>query len=128
MQTEITNTIKAGTGDEKLYDLCMIEKMCRGNQEKVRKVIQVFIVQAPLAVEEIKSAYKKNDFVVIKKAAHQIRPVLSYYFIVKAEKEIHQIEALAEEGLDTGELAVLIERLEAVVTQVVEQMKEALMK
>ncbi|MBL0356119.1 MAG: hypothetical protein IPP72_04185 [Chitinophagaceae bacterium] len=123
MQTETNTAVKAGTGAEKLYDLCMIEKLCRGNQEQVKQMIQVFIDQTPQAVEEIRLAYKKNDFTVVKKTAHRIKPVLSYYAIVKIEKDIQLIEVMAEEGIATHELELKIKKVEDVVSRIVEQMK-----
>jgi len=109
---------------EKLYDLSMIEMLCRGDQEKVKKMVKVFIDQIPQSVEEIKSAYNKKDFVIIKHVAHRIKPTLSYYAIVKIEKDVKLIEAMAEEGLATTELELKIKRLEEVATQVVEKMKK----
>ncbi len=109
---------------EKLYDLCMIEKLCRGNQEEVKKMVQVFISQVPQAVEDIKSAYKNFDFISVKKVAHRIKPVLGYYAIVKIEKEIRDIEEMAEQARVTYEMEATIEKLDTVIAQIVEQMKK----
>ncbi len=123
MQIQNNSEIKTDTATEKLYDLCMIENLCRGNQEQVKQMIQVFIEETPLAVENIKSAYKKSDFVVIKKIAHRIKPVLSYYAIVKIEKDIQLIEVMAEEGIASNELEQKINKVDDVLNLIVEQMK-----
>jgi HPt (histidine-containing phosphotransfer) domain-containing protein len=109
---------------EKLYDTCMIEKFCRGNQDQIKKMIRVFIEQTPRAVEEIKLAYSNKDFVQMKNAAHRIKPILSYYAIVKIAKDIQQIENMAKEELDTEEMALKINRLDDVLSGVVAKMKE----
>ncbi|NOT92508.1 Hpt domain-containing protein [Ferruginibacter sp.] len=109
---------------EKLYDLSMIEQLCRGNQDQVKKMVKVFIDQIPKSVEEIKLAYTTRDLDIVKNVAHKIKPTLSYYAIVKIEKDLRQIEALAKEGFATTELELKINKLEEITTQVVEKMKQ----
>lgn len=125
MQLQTTSTaLKVDTPTEKLYDLCMIEQLCRGNQEKVKIMVKVFIDQVPQSVEEIKLAFNKRDFVKIKNVAHRIKPTLSYYAIVKIEKDIQQIERLAKEELATPELELRIKKLDEVINEIVSQMKK----
>lgn len=119
MQTE--NHI-ISTETEKLYDLCMIEKFCRGNQEQVKKMLQVFISNVPACVEELKAAYSKGNLPEVKKMAHQIKSTLGYYAVVKMEKDMRQIEELAGDGAAGPELEQKIERLEKVTSQIVLQM------
>jgi len=116
-----SNTV---TPVEKLYDLCMIDRLCRGNQDKVKKMVEVFINTAPQSVEEIKIAYLQGDFAVVKKVAHRIKPTLSYYAIIKIEKDILQIEKLAKEGLPCTELEQKIIKVDEVISQVIEKMKQ----
>jgi len=123
MQTQIHTAVNNGTASEKLFDLCMIENLCHGNQQNVKKMLKVFVEQIPAAVEDIKVAYRSTDFNTIKKTAHRIKPVLRYYAIIKIEKDIEQIEVLAEEGLPSGELEQRINRVATVIGQVAAQMK-----
>lgn len=113
------------TDSEKFYDMCMIERLCHHNAERIKKLVSVFIEQIPQSVEEIKQAYAKGDFAVVRKTAHRIKPTLSYYAIVKVEKDIKQIERLAkEEGPDTADLEMKIIKLDIVLTEVVRKMKQ----
>ena len=127
MQLQNNINLKAEELTEKLYDLSMIEQLCRGNQEQVKKMMTVFINQVPQAVEEIRMAYSNKDFATIKNTAHRIKPTLSYYAIVTIEKDVQQIEAMAKEGFSTIELEVKINKLAAVITQVAEKMKQDLL-
>ncbi|GAB2838306.1 Hpt domain-containing protein [Ferruginibacter profundus] len=119
------NQFEAGAAapGEKLYELSMIDQLCRGNQEQVAKMIAVFVEQVPPSVEEIKLAYNNLDFVTIKKTAHKIKPTLTYYGIASLVKDIRFIEALAETA-SVNELAVKIKKLDDVITAVVAQMKK----
>ena len=109
--------------DEKLYDICMIDRLCRGNQEQVKKMVNVFIKEIPNAIEEIKRAYHNSDFVTVKKTTHRIKPTLSYYAIIKIEKDIRRIEALAKQGQAVPELELKITTVENVIAAVVERLK-----
>lgn len=107
---------------EKLYDLCMIEKLCRGNQQQVKQMLSVFVDQVPKAVKEIRSAYSENDFDQVKKAAHRIKPVLGFYAVIQLEEEIRLIESAAS-LLPQSEFEYRLNRVDAVVTNIVSQMK-----
>lgn len=109
---------------EKLYDTSMIEKFCRGNEEQLKKMIRIFIEQIPQSVEEIKLAYQNKDFMQMKNAAHRIKPILSYYAVVKVAKDIQQIENMAKEELATAEMESKIKRLDDVLSMVVTRMKK----
>jgi HPt (histidine-containing phosphotransfer) domain-containing protein len=109
--------------DEKLYDICMIDRLCRSNQDQVKKMVAVFIKEIPNAVEEIKQAYTNSDFVTVKKTTHRIKPTLSYYAIIKIEKDIRRIEVLAKEGKALPELELKIAKVENVLDAVVQRLK-----
>jgi len=59
-------------------------------------------------VGNIKSAYKQSDYAEVKKLAYRIQSALSYYAVVKMEKDMRQIEELAGEGIATIELELKI--------------------
>lgn len=122
--TETNTHILSETGSEKFYDMCMIERLCHFNTERIKKLVGVFIEQVPQAIEEIKQAYAKKDYSIIRKTAHRIKPTLSYYAIIKIEKDIQQIERMAKEGVDTADLELKIIKLDIVVAEVVKKMKQ----
>jgi len=122
MLTETNIPNEGIASGEKLYDLCMIEKLCRGNQEQVKQMLHVFIDQVPKAVEEIRLAYRENDFDKVKKAAHRIKPVLSFYAVIKIEEEIRMIESAAS-LLSQSEFEYTLAKVDTVITHIVAQMK-----
>ena len=48
----------------RLYDLSFIEKICRNNAETKRKMLQTFISTIPVAVEQIKNAHQRLEFLI----------------------------------------------------------------
>jgi HPt (histidine-containing phosphotransfer) domain-containing protein len=107
---------------EKLYDLGMIDKFCRGDKSLTKKMIQVFINDMPDSVEEIKQAYRDKDFIAMKKTAHRIKPVLSMYSIVQIGKEIEVLENMGKEEIVTPETEFKINKLDSIISLVTQQM------
>lgn len=110
---------------EVLYSLSLMKKLAHNNQEIIRKMIQVFLVQVPVAVAEIKAAYTAGKFELVSSLAHKVKPTFGY-FAIGVEKDIEMIELLANLEEDTQEIRRLINRLESVTNQVIAEMEEDL--
>lgn len=107
---------------DKLYDLALIDKMCRGNQEQVAKMVKVFVNEILQSVEEINSAYSEKDFPTIKKLTHKVKPTLTYFGVKKLQKELLQIEALLLKDFEIAELESSIQKLTNLTTEVVDKL------
>ena len=90
MQFTPNSDLSAG----KLYDLTLIDKMCRGNQEQVAKMVKVFVNEISQSAEDINSAFSEKNFSSIKKLTHKVKPTLTYFGVEKLQKELLEIEAL----------------------------------
>jgi len=119
--TPLIPTVREG---EKLFDLSLIEKFCRGNEVTREKMIRSFTSSIPLALVELHQAYLKKDFSKLQTTAHRIKPTLGFYAIVKIEKEIQRIESLAKECRSGEELEKALEKTSWVLQQVVSQMQD----
>lgn len=102
-----------------LYKLDMLEKISRGNEAFVSKMIDLFIQQTPVAVKEIKEAYESGDFTKVKSVAHKMKPSIDNMEIASLVSDIRQIEALALQGKRSEELGILISKLDEVIEKVV---------
>jgi hypothetical protein len=124
MKTEMSKVFEIETSVEKLYDLGMIDKFCRGDKSLTKKMMQVFINDMPVSVEELKQAYKANDVITLKRTAHRIKPVLSLYSIVIIGNDVEILENMGTEELVTPEIALKIKRLDNVISLVTQQMNK----
>jgi HPt (histidine-containing phosphotransfer) domain-containing protein len=118
----MNTTLENASPIEKLFDLELINKFCRGDINLTKKMIEVFIKDIPVSVEEIKQAYRENDFIKMKKTAHRIKPVLSMYSIVKVGKEIEVLEMMGQEDIKTAETELKINKLDSIINLVTQQM------
>ena len=57
----------------KSYDLSMLLKVSRGNQDFVKTMIKMFILKTPLYIERITNSFSKADYVEMGEAAHQLK-------------------------------------------------------
>jgi HPt (histidine-containing phosphotransfer) domain-containing protein len=118
----MSTTIEFETAFEKIYDLDMVNRLCRGDNNLTKKMVQLFLNDIPPAIEEIKQAYNIKDFITLKKTAHRIKPVLAMYYIVKIENDIKMIEKAGFEENITPELESNINNLSSIIGNVIQQM------
>ena len=106
-----------------LYNLSLIEKMCRGNEKQIEKMIQAFMRQTSRSILELKFASAENDFLKIRAIVLKIKPSFTYFGSVKLENEVKVIEALFLGELEIVNLQSRIDILMDLVHQVISKMK-----
>lgn len=107
---------------DNLYNLTLINKMCRGNQEQVAKMVKVFVNEISQSVEEINTAYSKKDFQAIKKLTHKVKPTLTYFGVEKLQKELLQLDDLLLKDFEIAAVESSIQKLTDLTTEVVEKL------
>lgn len=118
MQFTPNSDLSAG----KLYDLTLIDKMCRGNQEQVAKMVKVFVNEISQSAEDINSAFSEKNFSSIKKLTHKVKPTLTYFGVEKLQKELLEIEALILKDFEITVLESHINNFTDLTTKVVEEL------
>ena len=115
-----TNTNKP---EEQLYNLLLIDKMCRGNEKKIEKMIQAFIRQTSKLMAELNLAGVEKDYLKIKAIVHKIKPSFTYYGTVKLENEVKLLEALFLGEFEASDLQLRIVTLVELAHQVIHKME-----
>ncbi|MGB0404297.1 MAG: PAS domain S-box protein [Salibacteraceae bacterium] len=123
-----TETTKLGTEmtTNQLYNLEKLQKISRGNQAFIDKMLNLFITRIPEALNEINQAYQASDLETVYKTAHRIKPTLNDLDITRSKDQIIQIEKLAQANKDSEELSQLIDEVTTNVLNVVVAIKERL--
>jgi HPt (histidine-containing phosphotransfer) domain-containing protein len=107
----------------KFYDLQLIHKMCRGDEEKIAKMMEVFINQTSQSIQEIMTAYSEKDFLRIEKLVHKIKPTLTYFGTTTLEKEFLYLDDLLIKKSELSELELKILSINTLIKKVVDEMK-----
>ena len=115
--------LNSNSSNVKLYDLQVVVQMCRGNDEQVLKMVEVFIEQISQSIKEMETAYSENDFLKIKSLAHKIKPLFTYFGTSKLEKEFLLTEVLLSKEVISLELKLKITNLNLIAREVISEMK-----
>jgi HPt (histidine-containing phosphotransfer) domain-containing protein len=114
---------KEPTPSENLFSLEMVEKMCRGNKDKVSLMVKTFISTIVTSLDEFKEAYKNKDLLSIQRIAHRIKPTLSVYGVVWGEQYICQLEKCEELAMSPTALENSLEKLHKLLLTVIHKMQ-----
>jgi len=109
-----------------LYNLTTVLQMCRGNNEKVLKLVNTFITTTTAAVAELQQASQLGDTTSIQRIAHRIKPTLSIYGIHQLEQEINLLMNIEKEVAPQDNLQVRIEKVSDHLTEVIKTMRAEL--
>lgn len=107
-----------------LFDLTNIKNLSRGDQSFVKKMIEIFIEHTPTSIQEIKVAYKQDDFTTISKIAHRMKPSIDNMGIFSLKNPIRELESNAKmEVIDKNKIASLIDIIENTLIKVINELK-----
>jgi signal transduction histidine kinase/CheY-like chemotaxis protein len=96
----------------------------RGNDDFVRKMINVFLESTPPAIEQIQEAFDKGDFKTVSATAHRIKSSINNMGIGSIKDEIREIEKLALEEPSSPDLAHCINKVENILSEVFTRLKK----
>jgi len=107
-----------------LFDLTNIKNLSRGDQSFVKKMIEIFIEHTPTSIQEIKVAYKQDDFTTISKIAHRMKPSIDNMGIFSLKNPIRELESNAKmEVIDKNKISSLIDIIENTLIKVIKELK-----
>ena len=80
------------------YDLTMLRRLSGGDQEFIKKILGVFIETMPSLLVQLDLACKEEDWDTISRLAHQMKPSIDTFGIVRARHAVRVIETNASTG------------------------------
>ena len=113
--------IKQTPAAEKLFDLRKLETMSGGDQQYVKKMVNIFINQSETSILQFKEFYNKGDLESIYQLAHRIKPSIDGMGIQSLHKTIRSIEKTAQEKKNSSQLFsdvnLLCDTLKSIIAQ-----------
>lgn len=110
------------TTESSLYNMQLIWQMTRGNTEKARKFIRLFVEKTPLTLKEYADLYNTRQFARLREMSHKIRPTFFYYGLNSVVEMLHRIEFLAEKETACTEIENLLVQVETVTGKAIDEM------
>jgi two-component system, sensor histidine kinase len=119
-----TSAVKADVSENgKFYDLSMLHALSHGSPDFVKKMILLFCKDMPDYVEQLTTAWNERNYPVLKAMAHKIKPTLQNLGIHMLRDDVVSLEALNEVHFDEQKASLSVEKIERVLTQVIQELK-----
>lgn len=81
---------------EKYYDISQLETISRGNVDFIKKMLTLFIEQAPALLAELKNNYDSRELLSMGEVAHKIKPIVDNMGILSIKAAIREVEKIGK--------------------------------
>lgn len=98
----------------KLANLTFLINFTKGNKEKIRRYVEMYITSTPTVIEEMKISFKEGNYENVRLKAHSIKPQIQYMGIEELGSVLMRIEniIIQNEGIEQlSELLQIAERI-----------------
>jgi PAS domain S-box-containing protein len=109
---------------EKLYDLRMVEAISGGDQDFVKRMVQLFLDTMPEALTDIESATGDQRWEALSKLAHKLKSTIDSMGIGKLKQIVRSIESNGKTGTDTAQIPAMVDMLVATMRVCMVQIKK----
>ena len=97
---------------DKVTDLTFLRDFSKGDPERMKKYIQMFVNLAPTSLEKIRTTHEAQDWPALRTAAHSLKPQIGYMGMNDYKDVVLSIEHNAGEEKNLDDLPELINTLE----------------
>ncbi|MDX5346508.1 MAG: Hpt domain-containing protein [Hymenobacteraceae bacterium] len=109
---------------DKLYDLTLLEKMSRGNQQFMLRMLILFMETVPPSVQQMQESFRLAEWQELSKQAHKLKSTLDTMGIASLKEPIRKIENDAKNMDNPVHLQAELQQLDQVVKKVLTQIDE----
>ncbi|MFI5153890.1 MAG: response regulator [Chitinophagales bacterium] len=108
----------------KLYDLSMVQSVSGGDNGFIKKMIHLFIETVPQNVQELSNALLAENWEQLGKMAHKLKSTVDSMGIKSIYSDIRTVESNAKEKKNLHDIPAQIRKIETVIVNCIEQLKE----
>jgi DNA-binding response OmpR family regulator len=108
---------------KQLYSDEKIVGMSRGNNQFVTKMIDLFVADTPVAIENIKTSIANKDYQRVKAIVHRIKPSFKMMCIDSIENDIQNIEQYCQQNNHLDKLPELFNNVKKTCEKVISEMR-----
>lgn len=114
VETEVT---------EKLYDLKQLEEILGGNTEFLSSLAGIYLTTIPLNTSQMIQATMEEDWLMVSKLAHKIKPTIDSMNIQCISSDIRTLETDAKNQVNTQTLGKIALKVDTVINTVAQQLR-----
>ncbi len=108
---------------EKLYDLKHLEEIVGGSTEFLTSLAGIYVTTIPLNSKQIVQATRAEDWTMVSKLAHKIKPTIDSMNIKSITSDIRTLESAAKNQVNTHTLGKIALKVDLVINTVAHQLK-----
>jgi hypothetical protein len=108
---------------EKLYDLRQLGELLGGNSEFLSSLAGIYLNTVPLNSKQMIQASIKEDWIMVSKLAHKIKPTIDSMNIKCISSDIRKLELDAKNQVNTQSLEKIAVKVDTVINRVAEQLR-----
>lgn len=94
----VPTTVEIETFTTPLFNLTKLEKLSRGDDDFMSRMLGIFMREVPVTVEKLNDAIKRSDLSEVKALAHRLKPSINDMGISSLKDILQETEDAAEEG------------------------------
>lgn len=110
----------------KVTDLSTLNQLSGGDPARKAKYIQMFLNMLPGQLDTAKQALAAQDWPRLRNAVHTLKSQLGYMGVKKGQELAQQIERMADEQNQTGDIPAWVDSFIAVCNQAETELKAEL--
>lgn len=108
---------------QRLIDLAYLRELASGDNAFMNEMIQYFIDNAPVLLNEMKSSIARNDWETLREQANKFIHQLSFMGIKSIIADVEAMDTILLTGRNTEKLDVMMEKISRVCTEAITELK-----
>jgi HPt (histidine-containing phosphotransfer) domain-containing protein len=98
--------------NEKVIDLKYLKELSSGSKEFEIEMIDMYLLQTPDLVSQIKNAFSQKDFLKVKSLSHKLKSAVIIFGAKELHEKLGEIEELAVDENNLDQISELIKIVE----------------
>ena len=106
----------------RITDMTFLRNFTEGNEERIRKYVQLYLKSTPANLQKIEQALENKDYRTVSGIVHAMKPHLHYMGIRQGHQWAESIEHLIAEEAQLEQLPALVKSLREVCSRSYEEL------
>jgi len=108
----------------KVCNFDYLKELANGNEKFINDMIDIFLTEIPEEIRNLENGIKNKSYDIVKQAAHKLRSTVPFVGLDKhIEKEIQEIEKLAETGSGSEKMTELFKKVKDICEKAYAELK-----
>jgi CheY-like chemotaxis protein len=110
-------------GEEKLYDLNMVQTISGGDESFVKRMVQLFLETVPPSMADLQREAKQQNWINVSKLAHKLKATIDSMGIARIKDVVRTIETNGKKGEELDKIPVQVQEVIRVLEACIGQLK-----